>query len=198
MKKNEHDEMTDDLLKETNEEAEKGEIKVDDSLTGNVNHQLSNDAMKAIIQNRNTTILKLTVSQYDPHNIANAMNDLDEEDLLFFFKAIKSDDAAPVFTFLEQETKERVVKAFSSSDLQNIVSAMATDNLVDFVDDLPANLVNKVLKATNPEDRAQISTYLNFKDDSAGTIMTPEYLSVKDTDTVNDALTKIRTLGKGL
>jgi magnesium transporter len=197
MKKNEDEKMTDELLKELNADSDK-EIEVDNSLTGKVNHPLYPETLKAIVKNRNTSLLQMTVSQYDPHNVSIALNDLEEEDLLFFFKSIKSDDAAPIFTFLSQETKQRVVEAFSSADLQNIVDSMATDNLVDFVDDLPANLVNKVLKATSNEDRARISTYLRFKDDSAGTIMTPEYLSVKDTDTVNDALLKIKTNGKGL
>ncbi len=174
------------------------QIEVDESLKGSVNHPLLPEALQAIIRNHNTSILQLVVSQYDPHNVASALEQLEPEDMLFFFKAIRSDDSAEVFTFLDKENKEKVIKAFSSADLQHIAGAMATDNLVDFVDELPANLVNKVLKATNNVDRARISTYLNFKDDSAGTIMTPEYLSVRDTDTVKVALDTIRDKGRDL
>jgi magnesium transporter len=191
-----NDENTDNLLRELNSESQgNGEIQPDES-SGRVNHPLSPDALKAIIHNRNTAILNLTVATYDPHNVAEALEQLEPEDMLFFFKAVRSDDSAQVFTYLDQDNKEKVVKAFSSADLQHIVDDMSTDNLVDFVDDLPANLVNKVLKATNPDDRSQIYAYLRFKDDSAGTLMTPEYLSVKDTDTVKDAIVKIRLQGQ--
>jgi magnesium transporter len=75
---------------------------------------------------------------------------------------------------------------------------MATDDLVDFVDELPANLVSKVWKATDPDDRARVSAYLNFKEDSAGTLMTPEYLQVRETDTVKYAIDKIRAKGQDM
>ncbi len=174
------------------------EIQADSTIQGKVNHPLNPDFLKATIHNRNTKILNVTVHSYDPVNVAKAVETLEAEDLLFFFKAVNSDDSAEVFTYLEQETKEKVISAFTSSELHELVDNMSTDDLVDFVDDLPANLISKVLKATNPEDRARVSAYLNFKDDSAGTLMTPEYLQVRDTETVKNAIDKIRSLGKDM
>ncbi len=174
------------------------EIEVDSSIKGKVNRAISSETMHAIIANRNTSILNYTVSSYDPVNIAKALEELDSEDLLFFFKSVHSDESAEVFAYLEQETKEKVVAAFSSKELVDLVDGMSTDDLVDFVDELPANLVSKVLKATSPADRARVSAYLNFKDDTAGTLMTPEYLQVKYSDTVADALKKIRETGKDM
>ena len=72
---------------------------------------------------------------------------------------------------------------------------MAKDDLVDFVDDLPSNLITKVLKATSPEDKQLVTSYLNFKDDSAGTLRTPEYLELKASDTIGHAIKKIREEG---
>ena len=183
--------------KEKKTMAKPEEIEVDSSIRAKVNHPLSPDSLKAIIETHNTSLLNYTVSSYDPVNIAKALENIDsEEDLLFFFKAVNPDDSAEVFTHLEQESKEKVIQAFSSADLHAIVDNMATDDLVDFVDELPANLVSKVLKATSEEDRKRIYTYLHFKDDSAGTIMTPEYLQVKEEDTVKYAISKIRSLGQ--
>jgi magnesium transporter len=173
-------------------------IKVDGSLQARVNSPLAPDALKAIINNHNIPILQTTVDQYDSHTIAHTLNSLDEAELLFFFKAVKSDSSAPVFTFLDQETKEKVIEAFSSAELERIVTSMSTDNVVDFVDELPANLVNKVLKNASPEDREQIYSYLRFKKNTAGTLMTPEYLSMKDTDTVQATVAMIRQTGKSL
>ena len=175
---------------------EQEEIQADRSLSPKVNRELSPEALKVIINTHNSSILNAAAHSYDPTNIAHALEGLDQEDLLFFFKSVNSDDSAEIFTYLEQYTKESVVKAFSDGELHNIVDSMATDDLVDFVDELPANLISKVLRATSPEDRAQVSAYLNFKDDTAGTLMTPEYLSVRETDKVKDAIHKIRKIGK--
>lgn len=174
------------------------QIEVDSEMKGKVNHPLNPDFLKAIIHNRNTNILNVTVESYDPVNVAKAVETLDSEDLLFFFKAVKSDESAEVFAYLEQETKEKVISAFTSSQLHELVDNMSTDDLVDFVDDLPANLISKVLKATDPEDRARVSAYLNFKEDSAGTLMTPEYLQVRNDETVKKAVAKIRSQGQDM
>lgn len=174
------------------------QIEVDSEMKGKVNHPLNPDFLKAIIHNRNTNILNVTVESYDPVNVAKAVETLDSEDLLFFFKAVKSDESAEVFAYLEQDTKEKVISAFTSSQLHELVDNMSTDDLVDFVDDLPANLISKVLKATDPEDRARVSAYLNFKEDSAGTLMTPEYLQVRNDETVKKAVAKIRSQGQDM
>ncbi len=185
-------------MNETNEKENlnEEEIQVDQSLAPKVHHELSPSALKVIIDTHNTALLNTMACTYDPTNIAHALEGLSQEDLLFFFKSVKSDESAEIFTYLEQDTKESVVQAFSSLELHSIVDSMATDDLVDFVDDLPANLIHKVLMAASPEDKAQINAYLHFKDDSAGTLMTPEYLSVRDTDKVEDAIGKIRKYGK--
>jgi magnesium transporter len=185
------------LLNQEKEEVE--EIKPDVAEKGNVSHPITKDVLQTIIRVHNTVILNATVDSYDPINIAKALEQLDDpEDLLFFFKAVKSDNSAEVFTYLEQESKEKVIQAFSSEELHKIVDSMATDDLVDFVDELPANLINKVLKAADPTDRQRIRYYLNFKEDSAGSLMTPEYLQVRLTDKVKDAIAKIRRVGEDL
>lgn len=187
------------MEEEKNMNLQPQEIEVDSSAKAKVNHPIRPESLKAIIETHNTSLLNYTVDSYDPVNIAKALESIDsEEDLLFFFKSVNPDNSAEVFTHLEQETKEKVIAAFSSAELHGIVDNMATDDLVDFVDELPANLVSKVLKATSEEDRKQIYTYLHFKDDSAGTIMTPEYLQVRETDTVKFAIDKIRSAGQDM
>lgn len=183
-----------------NEELEKTseieEIKPDREEKAGVNNRLSADFLRLVIRNRNTAVLNATVESYDPHNVALALEQCDPEDMVFFFRSVKSDNSAEVFSLLDQDDKERVVTAFSSNELQSLVDEMGTDDLVDFVDELPSNLVDKVLKATSAVDRSIVNNYLKFKDDSAGTLMTPEYLSVQDTSTVEEAIQKIRMFGK--
>lgn len=172
------------------------EIRPDSSLKGRVNHPIAPETLEAIIANRDTRLLNLTVQSYDPINIANALEKLEPQDILFFFKSVDSDDSAEVFTALTKENKEKVVKAFSDKELHDIIDPMQMDNLVDFVDELPANLTNKVLQAAEPDDRKRLYAYLKFKEDSAGTIMTPEFLYVKDTNSVEECLAEIRAHGQ--
>ena len=190
--------MNNDEFKPKIQNQEIEEIEVDSTIKGKVNHQLNPGFLKATIHNHNTNILNVTVNSYDPVNVAKAVETLDQEELLYFFKAVNSDDSAEVFTYLDQDTKEKVISAFSSAQLHELVDNMSTDDLVDFVDELPANLISKVLKATDPDDRARVSAYLNFKEDSAGTLMTPEYLQVRETDTVKYAIDKIRSKGQDM
>lgn len=174
------------------------EIEVDNHVKGEVKNLLKPEFLQAVIENKNTSVLNATVKSYDAHNVANALEELSDEDIVFFFKAVNPDLSAEIFTLIDQEHKERIVQAFTSKELQDIVDEMQTDNLVDFVDELPANLVTKVLRAASPGSRSQINVYLKFKEDSAGTLMTPEYLSLRDTATVKDAISKIRKFGRDM
>ena len=172
------------------------EFKVDSSMKTKINKKISSELLNTIIDMKNSTVLNSFVDSYHPSNIAEALEELSEEKLLFFFKTVDSDDSAEIFTLLSQEKKEEVVSAFSNEDLQRIVIEMQLDNLVDFVDVLPSNLVSKVLKATNKDNRNEISKYLNFKEDSAGTIMTSEYLEIEEDKTIKECIKKIREVGK--
>ena len=141
------------------------EIEVDNHIKGEVKNLLKPDFLRAVIENKNTTVLNATVKSYDPHNVANALKELGDEDIVFFFKAVDPNISAEIFTLIDQDHKERIVQAFSSKELQELVDEMQTDNLVDFVDELPANLVTKVLRAASPGSRSQINVYLKFKED---------------------------------
>lgn len=175
---------------------EHAEIQPDIHEEPKVRHLLTPEQMKAIIDTRKTAILKSTVEVYDPINVAHALEGSSLENLLYFFKTVDADHSAEIFTYLEQDTKERVVEAFSSSELHKVLDDMATDDLVDFVDELPSNLIKKVLLATSPEDRAQVKAYLNFKEDSAGSLMTTEYFSIRQTTKVAETISLIKKVGK--
>lgn len=197
---NENENRTDSLENTQTIEINKPieEIEVDSKIKGAVKNLLKPEFLKAVIDNKNTAVLNATVKSYDPHNVANALEELSDEEIVFFFRAVVPDISAEIFTLIDQKHKNRVVQAFSSKELQDLVDEMQTDNLVDFVDELPANLVTKVLRAASPGSRSQINVYLKFKDDTAGTLMTPEYLSVRDTATVKEAIEKIRRFGKDM
>lgn len=190
-----NEERKDDLLEKIVSEEE---IEADPTLPASVNNPLRSEDLEKLIHDHDIPKLSCVVEEYDPHTVAMALNPLSSEDMVYFFRALPSDLSAEVFTLLDQEEKERLIQAFGTEEIQKLVDGMSTDNVVDFVDDLPANLVNKVLKSASKEDKERINTYLRFKEDSAGTLMTPEYLSFNDDTTVEKAIAEIRRIGKDM
>ncbi len=174
---------------------EEEELKVDKDLGPVYHHPEGLDVVKKTLEEKDANKLRELVQAFDSHTLAALLEEESDEILVFFFRAVKSDDSAEVFTLLSPETKKRLIEAFSTDAIQKLLEEMSTDNVVDFVDDLPANLVHKVLRSASKEDRERINSYLRFKDDSAGTLMTCEYLSFRETDNVRDAIDKIREEG---
>lgn len=172
------------------------QYEVDATLQAKVRKVITYDFLKTIISAHNSALLNTTALSYDPTNIAHELESMSMEDLLFFFKSVNSDSSAEIFTYLSQDTKQRVIEAFNSNDIRELVDDMATDDLVDFVDELPANLMSKVLKSVSKEDSENVKAFLNLKKDTAGSLMTVEFLSIKETTTCKDALKKIKEVGK--
>lgn len=172
------------------------EISVDSNIKPAINNILSLETLRSILNTHKPKILNSTIQSYGPANVAQAVAKLDQKELLFFFRTVDSDDSAEVFAYLPQDIKEEICKAFSNSELQELLSKMANDDMFDFVDELPSNLLKTLLKRVSKEEAAIIKRYQGFKEDSAGTIMTTEYLTVRENDTVKYAIDKIRKKGQ--
>ena len=172
------------------------EVKLDSSLKAKVNREISKETMDTILASRNTRLLNTMAETYEPYNIASALSSVDQEGLLFFFKSVNPDNSADIFAELDQDQKEEVVKAFTSKELYQLVEELEIDDLVDFVDELPSNLISKVLKATSKEEREQINYILKFEEDSAGRLMNPEFLYVEESLTVKEVIQKIKKEGQ--
>ncbi len=175
------------------------EIKAERDNPAMVNDPLTSEELELLIRKGDKKKLTETVEELDPHTVAIALSSLDPKDIALFFKLVPSDLSAEVFSLMDSDDQENLIEAFSSSEINEMVEHMYLDDLVDMVDELPANLTNKLLAAAKDEEyKKTLHQYLNFKDDTAGTIMTPEYLSFKDTDTVSKAKSEIRRRGKDM
>lgn len=172
------------------------EYEVDETQVAKVKKVITYDFLKTIIDAHNSALLDLTAKTYDSLNIANELEKMSKEDILFFFKTVNSDTSAEIFTYLSSEAKEKVIEAFTSNDIRELVDSMATDDLVDFVDELPANLMEKILRSVSSEDRENVKAFLNLKKDTAGSLMTVEFMSIKQNFTVKEALNQIKKYGK--
>jgi len=149
------------------------------------------------IKERNVKSLRTIFEDYLIQDIAEAMDDIKEpNELLFVFRVVSSDYTADLFAELTDEQQELIINSFTDTQLLQLIENSSNDDIVDSLEDMPANLVSRVLKVANPDQRKEINKLLNYKEDTAGSIMTTEFLTFLDTDKVGDTLNAIREKGK--
>lgn len=140
--------------------------------------------------------VKETVREMHYADVAEVFENLeDPESAQLFFRLLPKDIAAEVFSYMEAEDQERVISSVSDRELRFILDELYLDDYVDLVEEMPANVVKRVLKNSSPESRKLINQYLQYPEDSAGSLMTNEYVYLKRGTTVNQALSVIRTTG---
>ncbi|MBQ6603210.1 MAG: magnesium transporter [Eubacterium sp.] len=148
-----------------------------------------------LLQAREYKAVRSILNVMNPVDIAALMEDLEERDLAMAFRLIPKDKAAEVFSYMESDQQTTLVNLFTEKELKDVLDEMFLDDTVDMLEDLPANLVNRILMNVSPSKRAQINTLLNYPEDSAGSVMTTEYVSLKRTNTVAEALDLIKRIG---
>ena len=141
-------------------------------------------------------LVKETVREMHYADVAEAFEQIeDAESAQLFFRLLPKDIAAEVFSYMEVESQERIISTVSDRELRFILGELYLDDYVDLVEEMPANVVKRILKNSSPESRKLINQYLQYPDDSAGSLMTNEYVYLKRTTTVNQALGVIRATG---
>ena len=136
--------------------------------------------------------LLLTMEAAD---IALAMDELGEERTPLVFRLLPKELAAEVFVELDTDAQELLLKGFSGSELKEVLEELYLDDTVDIIEEMPASVVKRILKYSDPEMRRSINEILKYPEDSAGSIMTTEYVDLKKTMTVEDAFKRIRRTG---
>ncbi len=155
-----------------------------------------------MLKNRQLKKLRSVLDTLEPADIAEIMeslyedHDLSEEDLPRMFRVLPKDLAADVFIEMNPDMQETLIKAFTDKELHQIMDEMFVDDMVDVIEEMPANVVSRMLKSVDNETRRNINTILNYPEDSAGSIMTIEYIDLNRNMTVKDAFDKIRKEGE--
>ena len=130
-------------------------------------------------------------------DIAEAIEDEDDvKVLLYIFRVVNNEYAADFFAELTPEQQELIINAFSDKELVALLNELYADDITDTLQQLPANIVSRVLKACPKDMRNDVNRLLNYKDDTAGSIMTTEYIEMKENVTVKDAIATIREKGR--
>lgn len=119
----------------------------------------------------------------------------DEKELLVVFRLLSKDQAADCFVEIDPHTQEKLINAFSDVELKGVLNELFMDDTIDIIEEMPANIVRRILRNTTSDKRGQINTLLSYPPDSAGSLMTVEYVSLKKNVTVADAFATIRAEG---
>ena len=139
--------------------------------------------------------LREELNEENPANVAEFLEELPADKQLFLFRLLSKDMAAEAFSFLDNDIQEMLVTSITDTEVRNIVDNMYLDDTVDFLEEAPANLVSKVLRNTDRETRALINRFLHYPENSAGSLMTVEFVHLSKTMTAKRAMEIIRKNG---
>lgn len=157
--------------------------------------KLNADQIIKFLEERNFKELKEELENLHPVDLVDAMEELDKKQRMLVFRLLSKEEAAEVFTDMNSDMREELLEALTDSELKEIMDEMYVDDTVDVLEEMPANVVDRLLMATDEETRKQINTLLQYPEDSAGSIMNIEYISLRKEMTVADAILKIRQVG---
>ena len=154
------------------------------------------EQLEELFVNKKYNELKALLSDTEPADIAKFIEDnLEEIDQIRFFRLLPKDLASDVFIETDSDTQEALIKAFTDKELKAVIDDMFLDDAVDVIEEMPANVVKRILKNSDPQNRQQINELLEYPDDSAGSIMTTEFVSFSADMTVEQGFDKIRKTG---
>lgn len=158
--------------------------------------QVVYEKLSFCFETRKFADLRIILLDMEPADIAKFMEDnLEEKEQLMFFRLLPKELASDVFVELDTDMQEFLIKKFTDKELKEVIDDMFLDDTVDIIEEMPANVVKRILKNSDPENRKQINELLEYPLDSAGSIMTTEYVSLSASATVEDAFDRIRRTG---
>ena len=131
----------------------------------------------------------------NPVDIAAIFDELEEDRLPLLFRLLPKELASETFVEMAPEAQELLIRGFSDSELKEVIDELYVDDAVDIVEEMPANVARRILRLATPETRAQINQYLKYPENSAGSIMTSEYVALRATMNVEQAFSYIRHHG---
>ncbi|MBU3196400.1 magnesium transporter [Clostridium algidicarnis] len=140
-------------------------------------------------------ILREKFTEMNVVDIAQIFEEIPEEKKLIIFRILPKDIAAEVFSYMSQKEQQFIIESITDKEVQSLLEDLYLDDTVDFVEELPANVVKKVLRNTDEETRKRINFFLNYPENSAGSIMTIEYVDLKKNMTVKEAISRIKKIG---
>lgn len=153
------------------------------------------DEIKELLSNRDFSALRKLLEDLEPADVAQIFELSSEEEVPILFRLLPKDLAAECFVEMDSDVQKSLIDALSDKELTEVVNDLFLDDTVDIIEEMPANVVKRILTNTSPETRALINQLLNYPKDSAGSMMTTEFVELRARMTVEDAFNRIRATG---
>ena len=150
-----------------------------------------------LLEAPNRAALRQLLNEMNVVDVAEALEGLEDPDIVKTFRMLPKDKAAEVFAYLGSDIQQSIVEAITDREIGSIIDELFLDDAVDFIEEMPANVVRRVLATAAPDRRELINQFLQYPEDSAGSIMTIEYVDLKSGMTVADAFSHIQNTGEG-
>ncbi len=153
------------------------------------------EELEELLETRQYTKVRQYLEELNDADIAGLMEQLQEEDMFRVFRFLPKDLAADVFSYLDVDNQQKIITSLSEKEAANIINNLMADDAADLMEEMPASVVKRLLANANSETRRDINHLLRYPEDSAGSIMTVEYVDLKDNLTVAQAIERIRKVG---
>lgn len=153
---------------------------------------MKNNTIQTLINEKKYFEIRKYLNDLNTIEVSELLNQFESSELIMIFRLLSKNRAADVFSYLDTEHQEMIINTMTDVETKNIFDELYFDDIVDIIEEMPANVVKKILKNTNTKDRHLINQLLKYPDNSAGSIMTTEYMDLKKDMSVSQALSKIR------
>ena len=154
------------------------------------------DELTDLLDSRNMRTLKQRMEEMNEFDVAEFLSGIQDNRMPMVFRLLSKETAADVFANFEPPDQERIINSMTDSELAGIIEELFVDDAVDMMEELPANVVKRVMRSATPQTRALINQYLHYPEDSAGSIMTAEFVDLKKYMSVRESFARIRRIGE--
>jgi len=148
-----------------------------------------------LLENKEYIKLRDLLIEMNHVNIAEILEELDTNNQLVIFRILPKDTAVLVFSYLSTDTQEAIIHAITDKEVKTLIDELYFDDMIDLLEEMPANIVKKIIRNVSEEERSLVNQFLKYPENSAGSLMTIEYVDLKRDITVKDALQKIKRIG---
>ena len=159
-------------------------------------HEKRNDELTELLDNRDMKQLQKRMEEMNEFDVAEFLSEIGDKRMPMVFRLLSKETAAEVFANFEAPEQEQIINSITDSELGNIIEELYVDDAVDMMEELPANVVKRVMRTATPETRNLINQYLRFPENSAGSIMTSEFVDLKKYMSVKESFARIRRIGE--
>ena len=178
------------------EELEKEQERQDEGLDYDTIVEKQTDQLTELLDRRDMKELQRRMEELNEFDVAEFLSEIDDNRMPMVFRLLSKETAADVFANFDPPEQERIINAITDSELAGIIDELYVDDAVDIVGELPANVVKRVMRAATPQTRNLINQYLRYPENSAGSIMTAEFVDLKKYMSVKESIARIRRIGE--